>query len=906
MDSNSLNILKGLSTRWAQEDAARKLAEEQARQQAQQNQPTGIGAILAGIGNSINNVGKGLGSFFGGAATNNAITVGLDALFNGKSFNQASKDAEKRQDDWTKSIYGTDSTKDAYTKNLGSSLDAAATLSEFIPGIGTGAKLGVSAIKGGVSGVGNTLAQQGENATAEDLLKSGTIGAISAGVGNKVGGALGQRAINKPATGLIGKAAQSGIGRGAITGAASGAVGGGLGTILNGGDFGQTLSGALQGAGGAATSAIYGLAGAGLNKIKNKIENGPLSPQAQLAAQAKPEKELSAATKKRQTATGWDDQEIDASKRNAFQKLGKTLQDTGEITENNDIYGRLNNNTARDVQKRGTIKTLKEKYGYTSSDYDKAADLSEATNAWIKNEAKTSGASGYDTKLTDKVSLNNYKDGDLLVDVSDKGAKQYRKSVQQLLDSARVEGGGVDEYSAAALYDAADIASRKAHDNYEASHNKMDGSLLGSEKANEKNALSQAYSNFAKEARAAANNMLGGEIDDITRSNLVKMLKSSGAPEAAVKTLSKAKTLSELKTMTSPLETARDMNDQMMQAQLKRGATTDSSKANVLNEAIRASGAPQAAKAVAAPIGQVVGKAEQGIGKVIEKIGDAAAGKVNTVPGKVIAGIANTPSTIESGLKTGAADFSWQKTPTNATIGDIAVAQIARQEGNKANNAINANTQAEQAAQALSEAQTAYNTANANALATQQAIATTPIQTNGAQQLDRIKTAMELALAAGDLTSYGKLADLYTTATKIYGTETEVSNPLSKLTSTQVENINKLDTAGNAIDELEALFNKGGGGQGLIGGNAANFMASLGLNSDVATYNSLSKGLINQINAAIGKTDALNNEGEVARAMELIPKFTDDAQTAKNKLEQLRQMLATNKQTVYQNYGIQL
>jgi uncharacterized protein YjbJ (UPF0337 family) len=347
------------------------------------------------------------------------------------------------------------------------------------------------------------------------------------------------------------------------------------------------------------------------------------------------------------------------------------------------------------------------------------------------------------------------------------------------------------------------------------------------------------------------------------------------------------------------------MSEQMVQAQLKRGATTDSSKANVLNEAIRASGAPQAAKAVAAPVGQAVGKAEQAVGKVVEKIGDAAAGKVNTVPGKIVAGIANTPSTISQGLKTGAADFSWQKAPTNATIGDIAVAQIARQEGNKVNNAINANTQAEQAAQALSEAQAAYDTANANAIAAAQQAAATPVQTNGTQQLDRIRSAMELALAAGDLTSYGKLADLYTTATKIYGTETKASNPLGNLTSTQVENINKLDTAGNAIDELESLFNKGGGGQGLIGGNAANFMASLGLNSDVATYNSLSKGLINQINAAIGKTDALNNEGEVARAMELIPKFTDDAQTARNKLEQLRQMLATNKRTVYQNYGIQ-
>ena len=163
---------------------------------------------------------------------------------------------------------------------------------------------------------------------------------------------------------------------------------------------------------------------------------------------------------------------------------------------------------------------------------------------------------------------------------------------------------------------------------------------------------------------------------------------------------------------------------------------------------------------------------------------------------------------------------------------------------------------------------------------------------------------MQLALNAGDLASYSKLADLYKQAYGIYGTQTESANPLSRLSSTQVENVNKLDTASNAIDELEALFNKAGGGQGLVGGNAANFLASLGLNSDVATYNSISRGLINQIGAAIGKTDSLNTEGEVNRALELIPKFTDDAQTARNKLAQLRQMLNTNRQTVYQNYGL--
>lgn len=240
-------------------------------------------------------------------------------------------------------------------------------------------------------------------------------------------------------------------------------------------------------------------------------------------------------------------------------------------------------------------------------------------------------------------------------------------------------------------------------------------------------------------------------------------------------------------------------------------------------------------------------------------------------------------------------------------VNDLATRQIARQAGKAAVNDTNIANEKANAQNALTEAQNAYNMAVGNyqnVVAQGQQLEQQMSQ--GAQQLQRISSAMDAALAAGDIKAYGQLADLYQQAYKIYGADLEAtqSNGLGSLTNSQLENINKLDTAGNAIDELEALFQKAGGGQGLIGGNATNFMASLGLNPDASTYNALSRGLINQIGAAIGKTDSLNTEGEVQRAMELIPAFTDDAQTASNKLAQLRQMLQTNKQTVYQNYGV--
>ena len=860
----------------------------------------GIGSVLAGIGNSIGNVGKTLGDIATRGAIGLYAGTGLKSALEGKDYMTALREGQRDTDDFVKRYWGSDDIKDARTKAGGAGLNAAATVSDLIPGLGKGAKVALNVGQGVVSGVGNELAQNGSNATLENALKGAVIGGVGAGVGQAVGGKLADVAAKSPAKGAIGKAIQSGIGRGALTGAASGAAGSGLSTMLNGGNVGQTLSSALQGAGqgslaGATTAAIYGAAGNALGKVKDRIENGPKAIKNDvsnvLADQT--QEDIPEATKRRQTALGWDDEPIDASKRNAVQKLGKAVENMGKSTENSKLLGKLNSNTARDVVKNDTLNVLKKKYGYTVGDYDRAADLSSAANAWIKNEAASSGASGYDTKLTDKISLNNYKDGDLLVDISDKGAKQFRRTTQQLLDGARVQGGGVDEYSASALYDAADEASDKAHQFYENSHSKMDGSILAGDKAAEKAALSQAYSNFAKEARAAANNMLGGEIDDITRSNLVKMLKSSGAPEAAVKTLSKAKTLSELKTLTSPLETARDIASQISQTDMKRGATTSSS-INPITKFANAVGVSQAIDELAAPAGQVVGKAEQVLGKAINKIGDAVAGEGTGIAGKAISAPIKAAKAANSGLNTG---VGYQ------TVGDLATKQIARQTAlGLAENQDRAREYAD-AQEALTNAQTDYTNA-INAYNTAAAQQTTPAQQAGQATLSRIENAMQLALNAGDLTSYSKLADLYKQAYNIYGTQAESANPLSKLSSTQVENVNKLDTASNAIDELEALFNKAGGGQGLVGGNAANFLASLGLNSDVATYNSISRGLINQIGAAIGKTDSLNTEGEVNRALELIPKFTDDAQTARNKLAQLRQMLNTNKQTVYQNYGL--
>jgi chromosome segregation ATPase len=163
---------------------------------------------------------------------------------------------------------------------------------------------------------------------------------------------------------------------------------------------------------------------------------------------------------------------------------------------------------------------------------------------------------------------------------------------------------------------------------------------------------------------------------------------------------------------------------------------------------------------------------------------------------------------------------------------------------------------------------------------------------------------MDLALAAGDLDSYGKLASLYQTAHKIYAPSETTAGDASSLNATQQGNLAKLESAGSAIDQLEQLYNQAGGGQGRLGGKIAELGASLGMNSAASSYNSAARGLVNQIAAAVGKTDSLNTEGEVQRALDLVPKITDTQEEAQAKLQSLRSMLNANKQTYQNIYGV--
>lgn len=242
--------------------------------QAQQGPSNPLESVLSGIGNSIKNVGTGLMDLFGtgGAAVGDAI----ESIKTGKV-------TTKNQDDYRKWLYNTDSVKDAAAKGLGTGLDAAATLTDFIPGLGAAAKVGLNVGQGVASGIANPLIEKGSQATLEDAMKGALVGGASAGVGQYVGGKLAKMAPSGSSSKLAqlsDKIVTSNVGKGALTGAAAGAAGGGLYAGLNGGDV---LAGALQGAQGGAMAGgtmagTMGLIGSGIDRLNRKYNAASQAP----------------------------------------------------------------------------------------------------------------------------------------------------------------------------------------------------------------------------------------------------------------------------------------------------------------------------------------------------------------------------------------------------------------------------------------------------------------------------------------------------------------------------------------------------------------------------------------------------------------------------------------------------
>ena len=155
----------------------------------------------------------------------------------------------KNQDDFRKWLYQTDSVKDAAAKGLGTALNGAQTISDYVIPGGISKSLLFNAGQGALGGLADEFKTYGEN---YDLGRAGQRALVSAGAAGAGTGLA--NALKKSGSGLL----NSGLAQGASRGALSGAINqGGYATI----DGGDVLNSAMQGAGmgallGGATGAV--------------------------------------------------------------------------------------------------------------------------------------------------------------------------------------------------------------------------------------------------------------------------------------------------------------------------------------------------------------------------------------------------------------------------------------------------------------------------------------------------------------------------------------------------------------------------------------------------------------------------------------------------------------------------
>ena len=252
----------------------------ESKKQAQQKTPSfGLGELLAGLAglgkgitDSAINVGK---STIGAIGT--GITSAMDLM--GGEESRKGYNEGKNTDAFKRWLYGTDSKGQInYGKAAGEALDAATTLTNFIPG---GGKLAANVAQGAVSGFANEYKEKGNDADLGNALKSAATGAVTGAVTSKmndfVGKKMGELAEKQAANqlGVIGQkalnAGKSNFVHGAISGATGGAVGGGMATALNGGDLSQVLGNAISTAGSGGLQG--GISGSVNGKLRQIGEN---------------------------------------------------------------------------------------------------------------------------------------------------------------------------------------------------------------------------------------------------------------------------------------------------------------------------------------------------------------------------------------------------------------------------------------------------------------------------------------------------------------------------------------------------------------------------------------------------------------------------------------------------------
>lgn len=885
----------------AQDEYQRRMAQAQAQAQQAQARPTNpLESVLTGIGNSIGNVGTSIYDMFG---------TGIASI---KDLATGNGETGKYRNEWMqhmkKDIYGDEnlSDRDYHAKAGGKALDAAATVSDFIPGLGKGAKVALNVGQGIVSGGAQNYIDNGANASLEDTLKGALIGGASAGVGQYVGGKLAPKTAGKS---VLSKAINSNIGKAAITGAASGATGGALNSSLNGGDLGQNLSAALQGAGsGAASGAIMagamGAAGKGIDALNRKVTGAGADIDTTKTTKAKAAKAPDVADDTTQVKPQLDPET--EAKLDRQYEVAKQKQADALIKQ----YGVIDAPTARSVGDQGAVLTrLYDNYGLeTPAEVSYAAKKLTGSDGAVSKMTRKLAASGGDIVATyPETDLDDLIIRSGLGDPKDKAATKARavkNQVKSIIASTNMSG--TDTANANDVLDmvkklekrSADYMG-KSGDNYHraTTEDKFAASVL--------NAIADEYKDRIWDSAQDISTVMTPEAVAELKAVFPKNKKYQSAVDNIIASSTNGQELRH--SMADLVNGSKIVKNSKMHAgttgaQLVKAATsanpivavgqigaTSALESDAANRMRARRYAKQAANAQARLTGEKTSTGDGLFSKAkdtVINVGNKAVDAVNDVA--------------NNGTLYNASYAGYLP-----TFGEVATSQLARQAGIGTANAQNNQRNLESALQNINGVQNNYDSTMQQIQQNyqsglQQEQAASP----GAQQLDQISRAMELALNAGDLEAYGQLVDLYRQAYKIYAPQT--TSATSSLNATQQSNLAKLQSAGTAIDQLEQLYNQAGGGQGRLGGAIAELGGSLGMNSAATSYNNAARGLINQIAAAVGKTDSLNTEGEVQRALDLVPKITDTPEEAQTKLQALRNMLNANMQTYSNIYGVNM
>lgn len=770
----------------------------------------------------------------------------------------------------------------------------------------TGGAAGSNPVVNGIQGALNGLADELEN--SEGLVFDPLGGNFSAGNldGEKVAKSMASNAVGSMAGSAVGsglgklkggnalsKIAGSNVGRGSLASGASSAVTAGAQTALDGGSLDQVLSNAANAGGqgmlfGGLMAGGMGLANKGYNKFSDMInkETTPNTLKANKTAKTTVDVIEDIAGEK---ATGWGEKDMTGSvkKKNALQKIGSTLQDTGQKTEDSAIIGKLKGNLADEVAAKNSVQRLRE-IGFEPSDYEQAANLSEVANKWYSDQVKKSKVTldMPDTyKLADDAAYFRQMDADQ--------AAKLKSDITKRLDAVRKTGGGLATFDAEGLERVARDLGQDAE--------KMTTTNYGGSKKRISNldAKTEAYANALKDIRA----QLRSKVDDMTdydATTFRKVLKDAGATDKQIEYLADAKSMAQVKRNTSLLEDARNMYRQSKSSPLKRGANADNST-SLTRQVANASGAGGLLNTALEPVGKVIGKAEKGIGKVISNAGDALAGK-KIDGGAIGAKLGNMADKFaNSAINT--------DNLANSTAGDIIGALTAgTQRGAIRQNALN---EAENASQnienqrALDNAMSEYQAAKNNYDTTMaQAIQPSQADSQLNAQLVVIQDAMNRAIAAGDLSSYSELVKLYKNAYEVYQLQNELNGlGNAKLTTKQQSALDEANNSLSMVDQLEQAFNNAGGGKGFIGGNLAefgNWATGGNANAALSTYDSLKQSLGTSIVKNV--VNLGGTEADAQRYLAMLPSSTDTAEQASQKLEQLRLMLNNMKKNIGSTY----